>query len=127
MPGIMPAVFSYLLVAVSIPLIMIALYIFPTVAAFDNKIPKLVMNALYFSIKNIIYTLAVAAITIAPMFFTLVDAKLFPVYLLIWMLCGFSLTALADSWFFWKLYKPYFPEAEEAKGYEDLETDQYVF
>ena len=127
MPGVMPAIFSYLLVAVCIPLIMIALYVFPTVAAFDNKIPKLVMNALYFSIKNIIYTLAVAAITIAPMFFTLVDAKLFPVYLLIWLLCGVSLTALADSWFLWKLYKPYFPEAEGAKGYEDLETDQYVF
>lgn len=127
MPGIMPVIFSYLLIAACIPLIMTALYIFPTVAAFDNKIRKLAMNALYFSIKNIIYTLAVAAITIAPMFFTLVDAKLFPVYLLIWILCGFSLTALADSWFLWKLFKPYFPEAEGAKGYEELGTDQYVF
>lgn len=127
MPGIMPAIFSYLLAASCIPLVMTALYIFPTIAAFDNKILKLISGAFYFSIKNVLYTLAVAAITIAPMFFTLVDAKLFPVYLLIWILCGFSMTALADSWFLWKLFKPYFPDAEETKEFKDAETDRYVF
>ncbi len=127
MPGIMPVVFSYVLTASCIPFVLIALYIFPTIAAFDNKIWKLLSSALYFSVKNILYALAISAITIAPMFFTLVDAKLFPVYLLIWILCGFSLTALADSWFLWKLFKPYFPEAKETKKFEDAGTDRYVF
>ena len=34
---------------------------------------------------------ALAVITILPMTMTLVDAKLFPVYLLIWLMFGFSL------------------------------------
>lgn len=38
---------------------------------------------------------ALAVITILPM--TLVDAKLFPIYMLIWLMVGFSLTAYADS------------------------------
>lgn len=127
MPGIMPVVFSYLMLAICIPLIMIALYIFPTIAAFDNKISKLITNALYFSIKKIIYTILIAVITIAPMFFTLVDAQLFPVYLFIWLLCGFSLTAYADSWFIWKIIKPYFAESEKPGKFQDTETDRYVF
>ena len=39
---------------------------------------------------------ALAVITILPMTMTLVDAKLFPVYMLIWLMVGFSLTAYAD-------------------------------
>lgn len=127
MSGIMSIVFSYILVAVFIPAIMLLLYIFPTVAAFENKIKNLITNAFYFAVKNIFYTLAMAAITILPMFFTLVDAKLFPIYLFVWLLCGFSLTAYADAWFIWKIFKPYFKEDGEEKEYKDLETDRYVF
>jgi len=70
---------------------------------------------------------ALAVITILPMTMTLVDAKLFPVYLLIWLMFGFSLTAYADSWFMWKLFKPYFKEEEEGHHYVDTEPDQYAF
>ena len=73
------------------------------------------------------YAIAVAVITILPMTMTLVDAKLFPVYLLIWLMFGFSLTAYADSWFMWKLFKPYFKEEEEEHHYVDTEPDQYAF
>ena len=70
---------------------------------------------------------ALAVITILPMTMTLVDAKLFPVYLLIWLMFGFSLTAYADFWFRWKLFKPYFKEEEEEHHYVDTEPDQYAF
>ena len=106
MPGSMPQIFNYVILAVCIPLIAIALYIFPTVAAFENKTMTLITNAFYFAVKHIGYALAVAVITILPMTMTLVDAKFFPVYLLIWLMFGFSLTAYADSWFMWKLFSP---------------------
>ena len=97
MPGSMSQIFNYVIFAVYIPLVAVALYVFPTVAAFENKT------------------------------MTLVDAKLFPVYLLIWLMFGFSLTAYADSWFMWKLFKPYFKEEEEGHHYVDTEPDQYAF
>ena len=99
----------------------------PTVAAFENKTMTLITNAFYFAVKHIGYAIAVAVITILPMTMTLVDAKLFPVYLLIWLMVGFSLTAYADSWFMWKLFKPYFKEDEEEHHYVDTEPDQYAF
>ena len=127
MPGSMPQIFNYVILTVCIPLIAIALYIFPTVAAFENKTMTLITNAFYFAVKHIGYAIAVAVITILPMTMTLVDAKLFPVYLLIWLMVGFSLTAYADSWFMWKLFKPYFKEDEEEHHYVDTEPDQYAF
>ena len=127
MPGSMSQIFYYVIFAVYIPLVAVALYVFPTVAAFENKTMTLITNAFYFAVKHIGYVLAVAVITILPMTMTLVDAKLFPVYLLIWLMFGFSLTAYADSWFMWKLFKPYFKEDEEGHHYVDTEPDQYAF
>ena len=108
-------------------LIAVALYIFPTVAAFENKITTLITNAFYFAVKHIGYAIAVAVITILPMTMTLVDAKLFPIYMLIWLMVGFSLTAYADSWFMWKLFRPYFAQDGEKELLKDTEPDQYVF
>lgn len=68
---------------------------------------------------------ALAVITILPM--TLVDAKLFPIYMLIWLMVGFSLTAYADSWFMWKLFRPYFAQDDGEEFVKDTEPDQYVF
>ncbi len=126
MSGSVSQIFNYVVLAVCIPLIAVALYIFPTVAAFENKTMTLITNAFYFAVKHIGYAIAVAVITILPMTMTLVDAKLFPVYLFIWLLMGFSLTAYADSWFMWKLFRPYFKEDEE-HHYVDTEPDQYAF
>ena len=127
MPGSASVIFNYVILAAFIPLIAVALYIFPTVAAFENKITTLITNAFYFAVKHIGYAIAVAVITILPMTMTLVDAKLFPIYMLIWLMVGFSLTAYADSWFMWKLFRPYFAQDGEEVLLKDTEPDQYVF
>lgn len=115
--GTMPAearqIFTYGVSAVGIAAILVALYIFPTIASFDNTIGKLLGYSLYFIFRKPGYAVSVAAITCLPMYFTLIDAELFPVYLFIWLLCGFSLTAYADSWFFWRLYRPFFEDRKE--------------
>ena len=127
MPGSMSQIFNYVIFAVYIPLVAVALYVFPTVAAFENKTMTLITNAFYFAVKHIGYAIAVAVITILPMTMTLVDAKLFPIYMLIWLMMGFSLTAYADSWFMWKLFRPYFAQDGEKELLKDTEPDQYVF
>ena len=127
MPGSVSIIFNYVILAAFIPLIAVALYIFPTVAAFENKITTLITNAFYFAVKHIGYAIAVAVITILPMTMTLVDAKLFPMYMLIWLMMGFSLTAYVDSWFMWKLFRPYFAQDGEKELLKDTEPDQYVF
>ena len=101
MPGSMPQIFNYVILTVCIPLIAIALYIFPTVAAFENKTMTLITNAFYFAVKHIGYAIAVAVITILPMTMTLVDAKLFPVYLLIWLMKPLPAPSCRRRWRRW--------------------------
>ena len=47
--------------------------------------------------------------------------------MLIWLMVGFSLTAYADSWFMWKLFRPYFARDDGEELVKDTEPDQYVF
>ena len=47
--------------------------------------------------------------------------------MLIWLMVGFSLTAYADSWFMWKLFRPYFAQDDGEEFVKDTEPDQYVF
>lgn len=115
MPQSMKQIFTYVLAAAGLFLLLVTLYIFPTIAAFENKLSKLVSHTLYFIFRQPGYAVAVTAITCLPMYFTLVDAELFPIYLFVWLLCGFSLTAYADSWFLWRLFRPFFEEGKEEK------------
>ncbi len=115
MPGAMSVIFTYVVWGMIFFLIVIALCIFPTIASFENKTLRLIPYSLYFAVRKPGYTLCVAAITCVPMYFTLVDAELFPVYLLVWLMCGFSLTAYGNSWFFWRLFRVYFG-ADQKQG-----------
>ena len=129
MPMPMAGVFTYVIWGMVLLLIITALYIFPTIASFENKTRRLIPYALCFAAKKPAYAICMAMLTCLPMYFTLVDAQLFPVYLLVWLMCGFSRTAYANSWFLWRLFRPYFSDGEskaETAGVRS-ESDQYVF
>lgn len=108
MPGAMSEVFTYVVCGIALVLLVVAMYVFPTIASFENKTGRLVLFALCFAVRRPVYALCIAAITCLPMYFTLVDAQLFPVYYFVWIMCGFSLTAYGNSWFLWRLFRPYF-------------------
>lgn len=123
----MAGVFTYVIWGIALLLAVTALYIFPTIASFENKTRRLLPYALCFAARKPLYALCMALLTCLPMYFTLVDAKLFPVYLLVWLMCGFSLTAYGNSWFLWRLFRPYFAENEKVMSGAGNESDQYVF
>lgn len=100
-------VLSYALVGIGLFAGVLFLYMFPVIAAFRNTLGKLLGHAVYFAFHNMIYLIVTAAVTFLPMYFTMVDAQLFPVYLLVWLMLGFSLSAYINSWFYFRLFKPY--------------------
>lgn len=127
MPVFMSVIFTYVIWGMALLLVITALYIFPIIASFENKTRRLIPYALCFAVRKPGYALCMAVITCLPMYFTLVDTKLFPVYLLIWLMCGFSLTAYGNSWFLWRLFRPYFSDGREEVSGMGNESDQYVF
>ena len=74
-------------------LVIVALYIFPVIAAFANTAGKLLKNAFLFAFMHFPSTLAIAVITILPMYMTYQDLELMPLYACCWFFFGFALTA----------------------------------
>lgn len=104
---------SYGFIGIGLITGVLLLYIFPVIAAFSNTPGKLAGHAFYFAFHKPGYLIATAALTCLPMYFTMVDAKLFPVYLLIWLMCGFSLTAYGNAWFYLRLFQPHLKECQK--------------
>ena len=127
MPGAMSVLFTYVVWGIALALLVIALYVFPTIASFENKAGRLAVFALCFAARKPVYALCMAALTCLPMYFTMVDAQLFPIYFFVWIMCGFSLTAYGNSWFLWRLFRPYFEKEERTLSGIENESDQYVF
>lgn len=93
--------------------IILALYIFPVIAAFANTTVNLLKNAYVFAFLHFPSTLAIAVITILPMFMTYRDIKLMPLYACCWFFFGFGLTAYVNSLLLYRIFKP-FLEKEDA-------------
>ena len=93
--------------------IILALYIFPVIAAFANTTVNLLKNAYVFAFLHFPSTLDIAVITILPMFMTYRDIKLLPLYACCWFFFGFGLTAYVNSLLLYRMFKP-FLEKEDA-------------
>ena len=93
--------------------IILALYIFPVIAAFANTTVNLLKNAYVFAFLHFPSTLAFGVITILPMFMTYRDIKLMPLYACCWFFFGFGLTAYVNSLLLYRMFKP-FLEKEDA-------------
>ena len=63
MPGMMSAVFTYVVWGIALLLLVIAMYVFPTIASFDNKTGRLVIYALCFAARKPGYVLCMAILT----------------------------------------------------------------
>lgn len=93
--------------------IILALYIFPVIAAFANTTMNLLKNAYVFAFLHFPSTLAIAVISILPMFMTYRDVKLLPLYACCWFFFGFGLTAYVNSLLLYRMFKAFLEKEDE--------------
>ena len=105
--------FFYLSGAVLGLLVITALYIFPVIAAFSNTLGNLLKNSFLFAFMHFPSTMAIAVISILPLYMTYQDLKLLPLYACCWFFFGFGLTAYINSLMFYRIFKPYLEKEEE--------------
>lgn len=119
-------IFYYLSGIVLALVVILALYIFPVIAAFTNTLRNLLKNAFLFAFMHFPSTLTIAVISILPMYMTYRDLKLLPLYACCWFFFGFGLTAYINSFFFYRMFRPYLEasENEEAISVSDDEHPQ---
>lgn len=112
--GVMPfAPFYYLFILSGFVLGFTALYVFPVIAAFQNSLKNLFLQAFFMASKNIPFTLLMCAIVCFPIHLTFLDARYFLVYLTLWIVAGFGLIGYTNAFIFFRIFKPYLGEDEE--------------
>lgn len=105
--------FQYAIYALGIVLLVMTLYIFPTISAFHGNLADMVRNAFYFALSNPFHILFIAAITVFPQLFTYADTDMLPLYGFFWVVCGYALTVLACASLLIKQFRPYLSKKEE--------------
>lgn len=115
--------FLYLSMAVVAFAVIGALYIFPVIAAFSNTLKNLLRNAYIFAFMHFPSTIAIAVISILPMYMTYQDLELLPLYAFCWFFFGFGLTAEINSYLFYRMFKPYL-DSEDEPGADGREYEE---
>ena len=120
--GTFPKIVLIAIVALCIFYLIMLNYVFAVLSRFYNSTKNTFKNALIMSIVNLPYTLAILALTIAPVLVTLINGYTIWYGLLVWIMVGFSATTLGKCYFFDKIFKKYMPEEEAPE--ETEETDE---
>ncbi|EET59115.1 hypothetical protein BRYFOR_09024 [Marvinbryantia formatexigens DSM 14469] len=96
-------------------LFLFALYIFPVIAAFSNRLSALCRNAFLLAFMHFPTTLLLAVITLLPMYITCQDLELLPLYAFCWFFFGFGLTAFLNSLLLYRIFKKLLPPEEDIR------------
>lgn len=96
-------------------------YLFPLVAKFYNNTKNMFKNAFFMSIRHLPFTVIMTVIFIGSGVLTFLNGYTLVYGLLIWLLGGFALVSLANSWFMVKIFDKYIPEEKEEEKEEETE------
>lgn len=106
------AAFRYGLYAIAMAALVMALYLFPTMAAFDAPLPRLLGNSFAFVMKSPLTALCVVATSVVPTLLTLTGGRYQPLFAFIWCMIGASGLAMLHASMLLRLFKPYLPRVD---------------
>ncbi len=95
--------------AIGAAVIFLFLYLLPVMAAFEDTIPHLVKNSMFFLVKKPLKFIVIAFFDIFPLVLTYTDLKDLPLYAFIWVMCGFGLQAMLASTLLLPEFEPFLP------------------
>ena len=99
----------YAIYAMGIVLVIIMIYLFPTMAAFEDKLPGLVRSSLYFAIRRPHKLLLNLFFHVFPMYLTYTDLHMQPLYAFLWATFGFGAVCMLTSSLLLPDFVPYLP------------------
>ena len=115
-------IFKYACYALLILLLILAVYLMPVMAAFEDTIPHLLRNAFFFAARRPWKILIAAAVAVIPVVVTVIDTHMRPLYGFLWTTCGFGLIAMMISELLIKDIERFLPSEETDE--ETLLTDK---
>ena len=112
--------------AVLAVVVIVYLYLIPVMTAFDDTLPHLIRNAVYFLIKKPWKTVVILFFDIFPFVLTYSDLQSLPLYAFLWVLCGFGLQAMLGATLLLPEFAPYLASKEEEAEEEAAEPESHM-
>ena len=88
---------KYGIYGVAVITVIIVIYMFPVMAAFENRLPVLVRNALYFAFHKPLILLVNLFFHVFPLYLTYTDPQMRPLYAFLWFAFGFGAITMLTS------------------------------
>ena len=107
------AAFRIPLTALLIAEISVLIWLFPVMAAFQDRLPRLFTNSIYFAIRRIWALPILLFFHIFPFYLSYTDVQMQPLYAFIWAFFGFACIALLDAKLMIPVFAPYLPRVDE--------------
>jgi uncharacterized membrane protein YesL len=104
---------QFVFLALGIIWAFVVIYLFPTMTAFENKLGKLLLNAVFFVVKNPLKAILVVLLHALPVAITYLDVGMQPLFAFVWAFFGFGLIAFVASKLLLSEFEPYLPEVDE--------------
>lgn len=105
--------FRYAIYALGILLLIVLLYLFPTMAAFENTLPNLVRSGIYFAFHRPLKLAVNLFFHVFPMVLTYTDAQTLPLYAFLWCTFGFGAIAMLTARLLLPEFRPYLPLVDD--------------
>ncbi|MDO4634082.1 MAG: DUF624 domain-containing protein [Eubacteriales bacterium] len=107
MSGMPITVLRVALMAMCFFAILVLLYLFPVLSKFYNTVPNTLRNAILMSIRHFPMTIVMLIVPAAAAVGTFFNSYTFAHSIPLWILAGFSLIALMNSWFLVRIFDKY--------------------
>ena len=105
--------FQYALYGVMLILTLILIYTFPSIAAFDGKIPAHIRNAIYFAFHKPWWIPVNLFFHVFPLYLTYSDPQTMPLYAFCWFFFGFGAITMLTARLLIKDYNRFLPLVDE--------------
>lgn len=110
--GNMALVLKWLLIVLSALVVILAAYLFPLLARYQNTLRQHAMNALILAVVKLPRTVGLVGLSILPVLIAVISFQTFLQTLIFWVVVGFGFTSYMSS----TLLKPVFREMEDKTG-----------
>ena len=111
----------YAVYAMGIALVVVMIFLYPTMAAFENTLPNLAKFAVYFALRRPFRLVVLLFFNVFPLYLTYTDPTYLPLYAFIWTFFGFGAIAMLGATLLIKDFKPYLPLVD---SYGDFVLDE---
>ena len=110
--GLAAQVLQWVVILLTAVVVVLAAYLFPLIARYQNTIRQHAVNALILAVVKLPRTVALVALSALPVLIAVISFQTFLQTLIFWLALGFGFTSYMSS----VLLKPVFAELEDTTG-----------